>query len=138
MTIVDRPLKCETCFFRYDDLNRLRLHKRQHEGVCESYDLSNEEQYYRTQQFVYKTNKKVRLKVMSSVLTCSHCEAKFDLEQDAAAPFKLVQHVAHHHPSHFITFRFVYYVSSTHQQLIKYYALLVTAVPVFCLLLLFR
>jgi len=105
MTIVDRPLKCETCFFRYDDLNRLRLHKRQHEGVCESYDLSNEEQYYRTQQFVYKTNKKVRLKVMSSVLTCSHCDAKFDLEQDAAAPFKLVQHVAHHHPSHFITFR---------------------------------
>ena len=108
MTIVDRQLQCENCSFRYDDLNRLRLHKRQKEGVCDSYDISNEEQYYRRQNFVYKTKKtktKVRLKVMSSVLNCNYCATKFDLETDSQAPFKLVNHVAESHPSHYIDFR---------------------------------
>ena len=125
MTIVDRRLQCENCFFRYDDLNRLRLHKRQKEGVCDSYDISNEEQYYRDQNFVYakkvkapKEQKirleqpvkvakepKVRLKVMSSVLNCPHCEITFDLDQDSEATFKLVRHVAEFHQENYIKFR---------------------------------
>ena len=53
MTIVDRRLQCESCDFRFDDLTRLRLHKKQKEGVCESYDITNEELYYRKQNFIY-------------------------------------------------------------------------------------
>ena len=114
MTIVDRRLQCENCHFRYDDLNRLRLHKRQKEGVCDSYDISNEEQYYRDQNFVYAKKlkapktQKVRLKVMSSVLNCPHCEINFDLDQDSEATFKLVRHVAEFHQEYYIKFRSVF------------------------------
>jgi len=54
MTIVDRRLECETCHFRFDDFSLLRLHKKQKEGVCESYDVTLEDEYTRKQIFKYK------------------------------------------------------------------------------------
>ena len=56
MTIVDRRLECESCHFRFDDFSLLRLHKKQNEGVCDSYDVTSEEQYYRRQNFQYKSS----------------------------------------------------------------------------------
>ena len=53
MTIVDRRLECESCHYRFDDFSLLRLHKKQKEGVCESYDVTLEDQYRRKQAFIY-------------------------------------------------------------------------------------
>ena len=51
MKCVDRPFVCESCEFRFEDLDSLRLHKRKMEGVCDSYCPFDHELYTRKVRF---------------------------------------------------------------------------------------
>ena len=51
MKCVDRPFICESCEFRFDDLDSLRLHKRKMEGVCDSYSPLDHHLYTRSTRF---------------------------------------------------------------------------------------
>jgi len=58
MKCVDRPFVCESCEFRFEDLDSLRLHKRKMEGVCDSYCPFDHELY--TRQIRFPANKSVK------------------------------------------------------------------------------
>ena len=47
MRCIDRPFICETCDFRFPDIDQLRLHKQMRQGVCSSYSLDLHDVYIR-------------------------------------------------------------------------------------------
>lgn len=47
MRCIDRPFICETCDFRFPDIDQLRLHKQMRQGVCSSYSRDLHDVYIR-------------------------------------------------------------------------------------------
>ena len=47
MRCIDRPFICESCDFRFRDIDELRLHKQLRQGVCSSYNRDLHDIYIR-------------------------------------------------------------------------------------------
>ena len=70
MRCIDRPYVCETCEFRFDDLDALRLHKRKNEGVCDSYSPFDHHLYSR------HSLQKIKVKKLSAFFFAYSCQKK--------------------------------------------------------------
>ena len=195
MRCVDRPFVCESCEFRFEDLDSLRLHKRKMEGVCDSYcpfdsyrrqvkfpppvqspktktepikvehvdadepseavrneikreaaaspakmdrfdPLKNDEDQdedpgqQETEKGHFEDQKddesecakspvkvpkklrevRVRVKTISPFVNCPFCTQEYNIDEDSDAAFRLVIHVANHHPKENIKFRYAVYL----------------------------
>jgi uncharacterized protein YlaI len=167
MKCVDRSYMCESCEFRFEDLDTLRLHKRKMEGVCDSYSPFDHTLYIRSifeqsevkmeseskpepevklepedepvvSEPVYEESKnepdsgvggsprvndefqsdsspekllakprevRVRVKTISPIVKCEYCSQEYNIDDDSDAAFRLLIHVANHHPKENINFR---------------------------------
>lgn len=47
MRCIDHPFMCESCDFRFCDIDELRLHKQMQQGVCSSYSRDLHDIYIR-------------------------------------------------------------------------------------------